>query len=94
MRTEMLRATSAEKLSSQQPHDPAGYEDAAKKHHETISTIADHVAHVVAVRDAEDNRREDSKHKSCAEMCERNVQSDNPRFMCSARSRNFTSFSQ
>jgi len=59
-------------LSSQQPHRPAGNQDATQEHGEAIQAVADHVAGSFAVGNTEDDRRKQGEYRRCAEMIESN----------------------
>ena len=48
-------------LPSQQPHSPAGHEDAAQEHCKAIEPIAHHVARCLAMGDAEDDEAKSEK---------------------------------
>jgi len=73
----------ARRLSSQQPHGPAGYNCAAQKHHEAIQPVAHHIARGLAVRDSEHDRRKQSENNRRAEVVEGDGQGKTPGFKVS-----------
>ncbi len=60
--------TGALQLSSQYPHYPAGHNHSTDKHGEAIQAVADLLAGVVALSDAENHRCENREEKSGSEM--------------------------
>ena len=57
-------------LMMQEPHHPATANQPQQKDHEAISAVAEHVARVVAVGDAKDDRSAESDKECCAEVRE------------------------
>lgn len=63
-----------QKLSSEQPHRPAGDEDAAEKHREAVKAVPDHITRGLAVCDTEDYGGAESEDERGAEVIECNRQ--------------------
>ena len=62
------------RLSSDQPHQPAGDKHAAQKHREAVDPVADHVASRFTMSNAEDDGREQCEYQRRAEMIKSNSQ--------------------
>jgi hypothetical protein len=57
-------------LVVQEPHDPAGYEQASHGHGKAVRAVADHLIGGAALRDAKHNREKEREQRRRAEVRE------------------------